>query len=62
MELRKNKYRRPEVELLLANVPSDGTRHDNSSWNHFYWEPFRDHLKVVSNPADFGQALAQPRH
>jgi hypothetical protein len=59
IEFRKNEYERAEVEL--TNVPSDVTRHDNSSWNHFYWEPFRAYLKGVSSPADFGQALAQPR-
>jgi hypothetical protein len=37
------------------------TRHDNLSWNYFYWEPFRDYLKGASNPVDFGRALAQPR-
>ena len=53
--------RRAEAELLLTNVPSDTTRDDNSSWNDFYWEPFRDYLKGALMPADFGQALAQPQ-
>ena len=42
--------RRAEAELLLTNVPSDTTRDDNSSWNDFYWEPFRDYLKGHSCP------------
>jgi hypothetical protein len=33
------------------------TRHDNSSWNYFYWEPFRDPFKGALTPADFGRLL-----
>jgi activator of HSP90 ATPase len=58
---RKNEYEQAEVELLLTNMPDDMTRHDNSSWNHFYWEPFRKYLSGASAPADFAQALAQQR-
>jgi hypothetical protein len=58
---RKNEYGQAETELVLTNVPDEVTRHDNSSWNHFYWEPFREYLRGVSRPADFAQALAQPR-
>jgi hypothetical protein len=58
---RINEYERTEAELLLTNVPDGMTRHDNSSWNQFYWEPFRDYLRVSSEPADFAAALDQPR-
>jgi hypothetical protein len=58
---RTNEYEKAEAELLLTNVPDDVTRHDNSSWNQFYWEPFRDYFRGSSQPADFAQALAQPR-
>jgi hypothetical protein len=58
---RKNEYEQAEAELILTNVPNDMTRHDNSSWNRFYWEPFRKYLEGASRPADFAQALAQPR-
>jgi hypothetical protein len=58
---RKNEYEQAETELVLTNVPNDMTRHDNSSWNQFYWEPFRAYLKGTAQPADFAQALAQPR-
>jgi hypothetical protein len=61
IEFRRNEYERAEAELVLTNVPNDMTRHDNSSWNQFYWEPFRDYFKGASQPADFAQALAQPR-
>ena len=58
---RKNEYDQAEAELILTNVPDEMTRHDNSSWNHFYWEPFREYLRGGSGPADFGRGLAQPR-
>jgi hypothetical protein len=58
---RKNEYEQAEAELVLTNMPDDMTRHDNSSWNNFYWEPFRDYLMGASRPADFGHALAQLR-
>ena len=58
---RKNEYGQAEAELVLTNVPNDMTRHDNSSWNQFYWEPFREYLRGASGSADFAQALAQPR-
>jgi activator of HSP90 ATPase len=58
---RKNEYEQAEAELILTNVPDGMTRHDNSSWNQFYWEPFRGHLTGTSKPADFAGALAQPR-
>ena len=58
---RKNEYEQTETELILTNVPNDVTRHDNSSWNYFYWEPFRAYLRAASEPADFAQGLAQAR-
>jgi activator of HSP90 ATPase len=58
---RKNEYGQTETELILTNVPNDVTRHDNSSWNHFYWEPFRAYLAGASEPADFARGLAQAR-
>jgi hypothetical protein len=45
----------------LCRMPNDLTRHDNSSWNQFYWEPIREYLRGATKPADFAQALAQPR-
>jgi activator of HSP90 ATPase len=61
IDFRKNEYGQAEAELVLTNVPNEMTRHDNSSWNQFYWEPFRDYVKGTSQPADFAGALAQPR-
>jgi hypothetical protein len=58
---RKNEYEQAETELVLTNVPNDLTRHDNSSWNQFYWEPIREYLRGATKPADFAQALAQAR-
>jgi hypothetical protein len=58
---RRNEYEQAETELVLTNVPDDVSRHDNSSWNQFYWEPFREYLRGESSPADFAQGLAQPR-
>ena len=58
---RKNEYEQAETELVLTNVPDGMTRHDNSSWNQFYWEPFRGYLAGTSKPADFAGALAQTR-
>jgi Activator of Hsp90 ATPase homolog 1-like protein len=58
---RQNEYGQAETELLLTSVPDDMTRHDNSSWNYFYWEPFRAYLSGPTAPADFAQSLAQPR-
>lgn len=58
---RTNEYEKAEAELVLTNVPNEMTRHDNSSWNEFYWEPFRGYLMGSSKPADFAQALGQPR-
>jgi hypothetical protein len=58
---RKNEFGQAETELVLTNVPDEVTRHDNSSWNYFYWEPFRAYLRGASKPADFTQGLAQAR-
>ena len=58
---RRNEYEQAEVELVLTNVPAGMTRHDNSSWNQFYWEPFRAYLTGTPAPADFAGALAQQR-
>jgi activator of HSP90 ATPase len=58
---RTNEYRQAETELVLTNVPNDMTRHDNSSWNQFYWEPFREYLRGACTPADFAAGLAQAR-
>jgi Activator of Hsp90 ATPase homolog 1-like protein len=58
---RRNDYEQVEAELLLTNVRNDMTRYDNSSWNQFYWEPFREYLRGALQPADFAQALSQPR-
>jgi hypothetical protein len=54
---RENEYDQAEAELLLCNM----TRHDNSSWNYFYWEPFRAYLGGAAAAADFAQGLAQQR-
>src|ERR1700722_4462581 len=60
IEFRRNEYEQAEAELVLPNVPNDMTRHDNSSWNQFYWGPFRAYLKGAPQPADFAKALSQP--
>ena len=61
IEFRKNELGQAETELVLTNVPDEVSRHDNSSWNYFYWEPFREYLRGQSTPANFADAVSQPR-
>ena len=58
---RTNELGQAETELLLILVPDQVNRHDNSSWNYFYWEPIREYLRGHAEPADFATPLAQPR-